>query len=55
MDKRSKRIGGKKVCEQCGKSYTAFRDWDKYCSHSCGSQVRLKRFWDKKLKSEAAK
>ena len=55
MDNRKKRIGGKKVCEQCGKSYTAFRDWDKYCPHSCGSQVRLKRFWDRKLKAEAAK
>ena len=56
MDKttgRSRRIGGRKKCENCGREFEAFRYWDKYCSNACGSSVRVRRFWVNKLRAES--
>ena len=46
-DDRSLRKGGLKLCEHCGKSFEAFRSWDKYCNNKCGQKVRAMRFWER--------
>ena len=39
------RLGGRKKCDECGATFEAYREWDKYDKKKCRNKARSRRFW----------